>query len=515
MKLRLFAAIDVGSYELSCKIFQFTPKDGMKEIEVLRYRLDLGGDSFARGKISKEKVDELCNVLLSFKQVMDTYQIEDYKAYGTSAIRETENRIILLDQIEQRTGIRIDIISNSEQRFLNYKAIASKGEEFAREIEKGTAILDIGGGSIQLSLFDKDTLVATQNMKVGVLRLEEQIRHLAVNKEDYERLLEEHINIHISVFKKMYLKDYQIENIIVVDDYVSSLMQKFDRDGKSTARMTYSKFVHYIDKGKSLDIESQVKLFGTTEENMEHTFVSAIIIKRCMKMLGADNLWAPGVILCDGIGYEYGIKKGLLKENHDFRQDIIACAMNISKRYQGNKKRSETLENIATTIFDSLKKIHGLGKRERLLLQLSTILHDCGKYISMVNLAECSYNIILYTEIIGLSHTEREMIANVVKFNYEKFTYFDMILKNSSLERDNYMVIAKLTAILKLADVLDQGQSHKFRDIKVNLKDHVLQIIVYTDQDISLEQGFLEDRADFFEEIFNIRPVIKQLSGRK
>ena len=510
MKLRLFAAIDVGSYELSCKIFQFSPKYGMKEIEALKYRLDLGSESFAIGKISKEKIDELCNVLLSFKQVMEMYQVEAYKAYGTSAIRETENRIILTDQIEQRTGIKIDIISNSEQRFLNYKAIASRGEEFDRIIESGTAILDIGGGSIQISLFDKDTLVATQNMKVGVLRLEEQIRHLATNKECYEKLLEEQINIHLSSFKKMYLKEHQIDNIIVVDDYVSSLMQKFDKMGRNTAHMSYNKFVHYIDKSKSMNMENQVRIFETTEENMEHTFVSAILIKKCMKIMGAQNLWAPGVVLCDGIGYEYGLKKGLLKENHDFRQDIIACALNISKRYQGHKKRSETLENIATTLFDSMKKIHGLGKRERLLLQLATILHDCGKYISMVNLAECSYNIILYTEIIGLSHAEREMVANVVKYNYEKFTYFDMILKNSDLERDNYMVIAKLTAILKLANVLDHGQSHKFKDLKVTLKEHTLTIMVQTDQDITLEQGFLVERADFFEEIFNIRPVIKQ-----
>ena len=210
MKIRLFAAIDIGSFELSCKIFEFTTKNGMREIENLRYRIDLGGESFANGKISKEKVDELCNILLAFRRVMDLYQVEAYKAYGTSAIRETQNRMILLDQIEQRTGIKIEVISNSEQRFLNYKAIASKGEEFNRIIEKGTAILDIGGGSIQISLFDKDTLVATQNLKIGVFRLEEKIRHLASNNFKYEMLLDEHITTQISVFKKMYLKDFKL-----------------------------------------------------------------------------------------------------------------------------------------------------------------------------------------------------------------------------------------------------------------------------------------------------------------
>ena len=157
-----------------------------------------------------------------------------------------------------------------------------------------------------------------------------------------------------------------------------------------------------------------------------------------------------------------------------------------------------------------MKKIHGLGKRERLLLSLATILHDCGKYISMSNLGECSYNIILYTEIIGLSHIEREMVANVVKFNHLKFTYYDVVTEGSKLDRHSYLIIAKLTAILKLANGLDRSHKQKFKDIKIGLKEHDLIITVNTNEDITLEKGLLQERSDFFEEVFSIRPVIKQ-----
>lgn len=510
MKTKFFAAIDVGSYELSCKIFQFSPKTGMKEIDSVIYRLDLGSESFANKKISKEKVDELCNVLNSFKTVMNTYKVEEYKAHGTSAIREMENKMILLDHIQQRTGIRVEEISNSEQRFLNYKAIASKGEEFNRIIEKGTAILDIGGGSIQISLFENNSLIATQNMKLGVLRLEESIKHLASNNINFESLLEEMINTQLSVFKKLYLKDREIENIIVVDDYVSFLMQKYEKEGKGTAHLSYDRFHKYVNEAKSCGTFEMARKFGISEENATRTFISSVIIRRCMKVMGARQVWSPGVVLCDGIGFEFGQKNGLIKEEHDFEQDIVACALNLSKRYLGNKKRSETLENIALTIFDAMKKVHGLGKRERLLLSLATLLHDCGKYISMSNLGECSYNIILYTEIIGVSHVEREIVANVVKYNHLKFGYYDIVEQSSKLDKQAYLTIAKLTAILKLANGLDRSHKQKFKDIKINLKDHDLIISVNTNEDITLEKGMLENRSDFFEEVFSIRPVIKQ-----
>ena len=177
--MKTFAAIDVGSYELGMKIFEISSRNGLREIDHIRHRIDLGTDTFATGKISYDRVDELSRVLRDYNDIMKTYRVDDYTAYGTSAIRETENTMIVLDQIAQRTGIRIEVLSNSEQRFLNYKAIASRGR-FNKIVEKGTAIVDIGGGSIQISLFDKDTLVTTQNMRLGVLRLQDQDRKSVV-----------------------------------------------------------------------------------------------------------------------------------------------------------------------------------------------------------------------------------------------------------------------------------------------------------------------------------------------
>ena len=195
---------------------------------------------------------------------------------------------------------------------------------------------------------------------------------------------------------------------------------------------------------------------------------------------------------------------------HDFEQDIIACAHNISKRYRGSKKRSETLEQIALTIFDSMKKIHGLGNRERLLLQLSTILHDCGKYISMTNLAECSYNIIMSTEVIGLSHMERQIVANVVKYNHMEFEYFEEMSRYGVTDQASYLKMAKLTAILRLANGLDRSHKQKFKNVKTALKDGQLIITVDTNDDITLEKGLFGASAMFFEEVYSVRPVIRQ-----
>ena len=360
--MKTFAAIDVGSYELAMKIFEISSKSGIKEIDHIRHRIDLGSDTFATGKISYERVDELCRVLRDYASIMKSYRVEDYKAYGTSAIRETENTVIVLDQIAQRTGIRIEVLSNSEQRFLNYKSIASKGDAFNRIIEKGTAIVDIGGGSIQISLFDKDTLVTTQNMRLGVLRLQDQIDRLNIRPGQYDEILDEMVSSQLAVFKKLYLKDRQIDNIIVVDDYISEIVGK-NVQGLEQSSIESAAIERFLERVKVKSAQEAAHALDMPEENIPLLFISGVLVNRIAKVMDAKLIWAPGVTLCDGMAYEYGEKNKIIKENHDFEQDIIACAQNISKRYMGSRRRSETLEKIALTIYDSMNKVHGLGKR--------------------------------------------------------------------------------------------------------------------------------------------------------
>ncbi|MCM1192649.1 MAG: HD domain-containing protein [Butyrivibrio sp.] len=506
MSTRIFAAIVVGSFELTMKLFEFSGKNNMREIDCISRRLALGSDTYAHGKISNEKLDEVCRTLKEFGGILKAYRAEGYRAYGTSAIRETENSIIVRDQIAQRTGIKIEVLSNSEQRFLGYKSVASRGESFRRFIEEKTAILDIGGGSIQISLFDNDTLVSTQNLRLGVLRIQEYIVRFEVKRSKMEYFIDEMAMAQLANYKKLYLKDREIHNLIVIDDYISPLAVKLAGGNSGKAVLDRSAFEGFADQLRAETPAQAAKNLNMPEEKVPLAFISAVLTGRIADLMGAGKIWAPGVTLCDGMAYEYAEKIKMFRGEHDFEKDIIACAINISKRYMGSRKRSETLDNIATEIFDSMKKVHGLGKRDFLYLRLAAILHDCGKYISMVNIGETSYDIIMATEIIGLSHAEREIVANIVRFNHSRFIYYE----GQRVDRETYLKIAKLTAILRLSGGLDRSHKQKLKGIKAVLKDNQLFLTVDTPEDITLEKGFFRERTEFFREVFSVEPVLKQ-----
>ena len=121
-------------------------------------------------------------------------------------------------------------MSNSEQRFLGYKAIASNSEKFQEIIEKGTAIVEVGGGSIQISLFDKDNLVTTQNIRLGSMRLRERLADVAERTVRYASVMEELLNNEMRTYRKLYLKDRNIRYIILVGNYGEYINKYIHKD---------------------------------------------------------------------------------------------------------------------------------------------------------------------------------------------------------------------------------------------------------------------------------------------
>ncbi|MBO4337951.1 MAG: exopolyphosphatase [Lachnospiraceae bacterium] len=510
MTYKMFAAIDVGSYELAMKIFEISPKKGLCEVDHIRHSIELGTDTYNTGKISNKRVEELCEVLIRFKDIMKSYQVSAYKAYGTSAIRETENSMVLCDLIKERTGITVDVVSNSEQRFLDYKAIASKGQAFEEIIKKGTIILDIGGGSSQISLFDNDTLVGTQNLRLGLLRMRERLLSMQVGRSAYHRLVQEMTDNQLQVMKRLFLSGRRIENIILVDDYLSLIIQRPQLGLENRGSLTRKECRSFVEKMR-VNSDMQVAQFlGISEEKAFILYINCEMVYRIMELLDADRLWAPAVCLCDGIGYEYAEKNHLIKLDHDFERDILACADNICKRFHGNAPRAALMEKIALLIFDTMKKVHGLKSRERLLLMLSARLNDCGKYISMNSVGECCYSIIMANEIIGLSHAEREILANIVKYNRVDFEYYGAIRQQSDLDKESYLIVAKLCAILKLANGLVRSYREKIRDINARLSGRELTIWVDTPDDMTLEMGLIGPKEEFFEEVYHVKVRVRQ-----
>ncbi len=506
MKITTFAAIYIGSYEVSLKIFEICPKRNMRSVDYIRSRLELGKDAYNKGFIGYELVEELCQILKEFHSIMEGYKVDAYKAYAGNVMRVASNALFILDQIRFRTKIEVSVISNSEQRFMGYKSLAASAQ-FEKMIQKGAVVVDVGGGSMQLTLFRKGTAITTQHIELGIMQIWEKLAKIRNMVSHYEMQIQELIDKELEIFKRIYLQEKDIQYVVVMGDYIGEMVKGFSKKEEDGTIET-ERFLKLLKKWHRKSPEEISVELNLSNEQDPLILPSVVLYKRLTEEMNAPYIWVPGVNITDGIVCDYAEANHMIRFEHDFEKDILSASRNLAERYHSYSKHTEAVLSMGLVIFDAMKKVHGMGKRERLLLQAAAILHDCGRYISLVNQSECSYQIVMASEIIGMTHLEREIVASIVKHNAMPMQPYKSV--NDKMDQESYMIVSKLTAILKIANAMDRSHKQKFKNMKAVLRDRELMITVEAEESIVLEKGLFSAYADSFEEVFCVMPKIKE-----
>jgi len=511
MPVTTFAAIDVGADCLVMSVYEISRKYGIRQLDCLRHDIMLGMGTYRRGGISAEMAEETCVVLQDFAREMAEYKVSGYLAYATSAVREAGNNVMLLEQIRLRTGIKVKILSNSEERFLNYKALAGRSG-FNALIADPTLLIDIGAGSIQLYYLDHGVLQFTQNIKTGYMRVRALLSGVESATTHYAGMVGEYLNNDLSTFSRLFLSGIQIKHIIALGEHLPTL-QKALTGNISSGAVTPAEWQKQLAHPENQSNIELSKRLGLSPEETMNLIPTILTYDYFLRNTGAELLHFSTVNFCEGMAWDYAEKKELLPPARDYTNDILSATRSIAKRYHCFEQHTDNVEYVALNIFDCIAKSQGLSKRDRLLMQIAIILHNCGEYVNMNKVTDNSYTIVFFTEIIGLTHQERELVANIVRYSGHSFPRYTAMIEG--LDREVYLKVAKLMAVFRLANILDKSHLQKFREIHTSLKENRLEITVSTDMDITLERGLFPPDAKFFEEVFGITPVLKQKRGKK
>ncbi|MCH5264928.1 MAG: exopolyphosphatase [Lachnospiraceae bacterium] len=502
MAISTYAAIDIGSGELSMKLYEVSKQRGICELTHVRHKFSLGAEIYAKGFISYQTIGEICNTLNDFKRIINEYQTASWQIYATSILREARNLLVIIDQIKVQTGFNVRVLSNSESRFLYYKALALKKGNFESLIEDGTLIVDIDAGSVQLSIFDQGKLCVTQNLLLGSTRIRELLQAMQDEAYDFHALIDEYIEKDLLTFKKLYLDSTKIRHVIAIGEMIPDIYYYMKSNRQKNGKGDFDGIL----TRKAMSKNKLLKVFAGASTRL--AIPTILICRKISQLTDCDEILLSAVDLCDGMAVEYAEKKVKLRLAHNFTEDILSTSENIARKYMVDMKHVENVQTLALQIFDRIRKLHGLGKRERLLLQIAVILHSCGAYINEIQSRECSYRIIMSTEIIGISHKERTIVANMVRYNSSSFPSYEEL--DEDFTKEEYITIVKLNAILKTANVLDKSNRQKIKNVGVTLEDGILTITADTMADITLEKGLFHQKADVFQEVFGIRPTLKQ-----
>ena len=285
MKIRKYAAIDIGSNAvrlLISNVIESKQQTQFIKNSLVRLPIRLGQDSFTSGKISDRNIKRLVESIKSFKILMNIHEVENYLAYGTSALRDSKNGNQIVKKILFETGIKIEIINGKKEA-----KIISKTDVFHEiDIEKTYLYVDVGGGSTELSILLGGKRIDSISFKIGTVRL--------LNKTvDYQiwNQVEKWIRKKTGTFKKIYLigtggninKIHKISNI------------------KDNRPITYLTMSSIYNKLNSLTYEERIIQLGLNPDRSDVIILAAEIFLKTLRWSGAKVIYVPKMGLSDGM----------------------------------------------------------------------------------------------------------------------------------------------------------------------------------------------------------------------
>ena len=165
-----YAGIDIGSNAVRLLIKCLNEPgstEPLSKVQLVRVPLRLGEDAFVDGRISKKKSKQLISLMKAYHELMEIYEVEAFRACATSAMRDAENGMELVDKIYEKTGIKIEIIDGREEAQLISSDLirALSGQE-----EETFLYIDVGGGSTELNLVRGSHLIESRSFDIGTIR---------------------------------------------------------------------------------------------------------------------------------------------------------------------------------------------------------------------------------------------------------------------------------------------------------------------------------------------------------
>jgi len=509
MSKKVIAAIDVGSHALRMKIGEINKAGNFKELENFRKIAVLGHDTFTKGKLSFDSVDKVCDLLKLFKKSFDDYGVEHYEAKATSAIREASNRDYIIDQIRLKTGLEIEVISNSEEQFLTHKAIREKLENYSTIINEGAVIVVVGAGSIQITTYKDGELQSSQNVKMGALRIREVFCDMEDSVLDYNKLIDEYIGTNLEGVD-FFSQSESYKHLIAVGGEISIIMKIIEEKyGEDTENLTKKQFNKLFKKLIDMTREEIEDTFHIKRERADIIIPSMMLFRKFLLKVDNDKIITPRISLTDGIIRSIHEDLSESRMSDENIHAVVTNARVLAKKFHYNSQHSNKVESLAIILFDKLKKLHGL-EEERILLQVAAVLHDVGKIISLDQHYKHSYDIIRSLEIFGMSEEQMEMVANIACY-HSMVKPTDSDINFVSLPRHMKAKVAKLVAILRLADALDRSHKGKIsiRSCKLKEKSLIINGVSNVNVDTNLEEWTFRKKADFFVEVFGVTATLK------
>jgi exopolyphosphatase / guanosine-5'-triphosphate,3'-diphosphate pyrophosphatase len=465
------AAIDIGSNSVPQIVADVAPDGAIRVVDEMRASPRLGAGLTDGGALADDAmraaVEKVAHMVTLARQI-GASKIE---AVATSAVREATNADAFVDLVREQTGISVRVLSGREEALLGFRSALAHFDL----ADGRAAVMDVGGGSLELALSVDGLLERLESFPFGALRLTEQFLREPVRRRDVRKLRK---HVREALRGRLRARDWRRAQLIASGGTFTALAsmslarQDITAETVHGSRVPRSELEHILEALQDMSLEERRGVAGLSAARADIIVAGLAVAAEVMARLDAPELSVSA----------YGIREGLLLETAriappaagtgDARERSV---QRLAATCRFEERHSQHVQELALQLFDALGERLGCTARDRELLADAALLHDIGYHISYSKHNKHSYYLILHAELLGMTPAEQVVVANVARYHRgsppkKKHRNFGV------LDRDLRARIRRLAGMLRVADGFDRGHISAVSRVKTRWTERALRL---------------------------------------
>jgi exopolyphosphatase / guanosine-5'-triphosphate,3'-diphosphate pyrophosphatase len=497
-----FAAVDIGSNSVRLKIARL--KAGRlhalhEDREVTR----LGGGVFGSGFLTPESMADTVRVLRRFHRTTQQMGTDSVRVVATAALRDARNSQAFVEWVRSATGWRVEIVSGIEEARLIHLGLVSG----PRVDRTPTLMVDLGGGSCELTVSHGGHIRDTVSLPLGAVRLSNEfLRHDPARKGELKRMrgfVARYVN---RIVGRM--ATAKVRNVIATSGTAAALAAVAShlrkKRGRQNALVTRAEMRRIAKQLARLPMADRRKIEGIGPRRAEIIVAGAAVFHELLERLRLKGFRYSPLGLRDGIlaqmaaDYDRSTRSGRQIESE--RWESIMRAV---QHYHLDLKHALDVRNAATWLFTGLRSVHHLPPEYGEWIGTAAMLYEVGDYVNRTGRHRHTHYIISNSEILGYTPQQRRIIAAIARYLGKSRPTLDdspiKVIDNSDREH-----VQKAIVLLRLARALNLGRSGAVEKIRIGVRSAAVKLTLEPRPryGVDLELWAIEKECDYFREVF-------------
>jgi exopolyphosphatase/guanosine-5'-triphosphate,3'-diphosphate pyrophosphatase len=468
------AIIDLGSNTARLIVMNAIPgysyrlEDEIREVVRLRQGMTEHG-------MSEEAIARGFSTLRLFKRFCDSTGVDLILPIATSAVREAANGPAFVERVRRDIGLSLRVLDGEREAYYDTLGVLNEVS-----MTQGI-VVDIGGGSVQLSEVRANRFHQGHSLTLGALALTERFVHNDPIKESETEAVSEEIERQLDTVP--WLGQEITEPLVGLGGTIRNLAkievkrQKYPLNTLHGFRLSRASVEESIQLFRELPLSEREEISGLSSDRADIILPGAMVLLAIMDRLDADELVIAVNGLREGVFFERFWQHLAYPVIPDVRR---FSALNMARNYQYQKHHSNHVRFLAGRLFEQLTPPYGYGSGEHELLDAAALLHDLGRIVGYAGHHKHSQTLIEHNGLPGFSPREIALIALLARYHRKgdpDTSDYQLLLSD-----DDSTLLMHLAAILRLAECLERGRNAAVDDVIVTQGNDHIRLTLVTDE---------------------------------